>query len=456
MIKSPLFTEIRNYLFNVKENEQIILYVPFIKIKILAKLVENISNQITIITTWNTNDLITGSSDLELYQWCQENKNFLYVHDKIHLKVYSVNLDSAIITSANISHKGLEDDGNYEIGVFVEKLTNQDRMYLEKIKKGSYFVDDDIYKQYLENYEKCKKNTPEKIKFKQPTIIPKKDYFLKSSLPMTRDVDNLIDGYLKINNGLEPSNNSEIVACIYHDLANYNIDIGLSEEEFIEKLKTKFFSHPFTKKIDEFINPEAYFGRIKEWVQENCTDVPLPKRWELTENVQALYDWFEKLGDGKYIVDVPGQHSQRIRKIPTASISKYHNKEKLDETILKIIGSTGYTIYEIEKKYANIEHKTTNLDVPSNSSELENKSKSIWHYKIEINKKIEEIESLNKTLDDNEKEKIYKNIAYVIGRLEKEEYLSFWVHKNKQYSPGIWRLTEKGKQKLQKLNSNFR
>ena len=122
MIKSPLFMEIRNYLFNVKEKEQIILYVPFIKIKILAKLVENISNQIIIITTWNTNDLITGSSDLELYRWCKENGNFLYVHNKIHLKIYSVNLDSAIITSANISHKGLEDDGNYEIGVFVEKL----------------------------------------------------------------------------------------------------------------------------------------------------------------------------------------------------------------------------------------------------------------------------------------------------------------------------------------------
>ena len=43
--------------------------------------------------------------------------------------------------------------------------------------------------------------------------------------------------------------------------------------------------------------------------------MPLPRRWELTENVQTLYDWFEKLGDGKYVVDIPGAHSQRIRKI---------------------------------------------------------------------------------------------------------------------------------------------
>ena len=455
MIKSPSFTEIRNYLSNAKENEQIILYVPFIEIKTLMKLVENISNQITIITTWNTNDLITGSSDLELYQWCKENGNFLYIHDKIHLKVYSTNLDSAIITSANISHKCLEDDENYEIGVFVEKLSNQDRMYLEKIKKEARFVDDDVYKQYLENYEKYKKDVSEKIKFEQPKIIAKKDYFLKSALPMTRDVNDLIDGYIKISNGLVPSDNRETVACIYHDLVNYNIDIGLSEEEFIAKLKMKFFSHPFTKKIDEFIDPEAYFGRIKEWVQENCTDVPLPKRWELTENIQALYDWFVKLGDGEYIVDIPGRHSQRIRKVLTESMSKYSSKERLDVTILKIIESSGYTIYEIEKKYASIKHKTTNLDMPSDSSELKNKSKPIWHYKIEINRKIEEIQSSNKTLDDDEKKKIHKNIARVIGRLEKGGYLSFWIHKNKRYSPGIWRLAEKGKQKIQESNSDL-
>ena len=176
-------------------------------------------------------------------------------------------------------------------------------------------ITDNIYDELKEWYEN---QSPQKInetKLEDIVQISKKDYFLTSALPMTRNVDELIEGYLKINSGSEPSKNPETTACVYHDLANYSIESGLSKEEFLKKLKIHFFSHPFILKMDEFINPEAYFGRIKEWVHSNCTDVPLPRRWELTENVQTLYDWFEKLGDGKYVVDIPGAHSQRITKL---------------------------------------------------------------------------------------------------------------------------------------------
>ena len=101
---------------------------------------------------------------------------------------------------------------------------------------------------------------------------------------------------------------------IWNNLNRFNFATR-DEDQFLKKLKIQFFAHPFIQKIDEFINPEAYFGSIKEWVQNNCTDVPVPSRRELTGNVQVLYDWFEKLGDGKYVIDVPGSHSQRITKV---------------------------------------------------------------------------------------------------------------------------------------------
>lgn len=314
-IQSPLFNKINRYLVQVKNTEQIFLYAPYIKTKILLKLIERIENQITVITTWHMNDLISGSSELELYQFCKENNVALFIHNKIHLKVYSVNLESAIVTSANISHNGLMEGGNYEAGVLVDKLEISDRMYLEKIKRESTFVDDDIYQIYLEKYEKCAKQVSEQIDFEDPKIIPQKDNFLISELPMTKDVNTLVLGYEKISSGLEPSEEPEITACVFHDLANYNIKSELSKEEFLERLKIQFFAHPFIQRIDEFINPEAYFGSIKEWIQNNCTDVPVPSRRELTGNVQVLYEWFEELGNGKYVIDIPGTHSQRISKI---------------------------------------------------------------------------------------------------------------------------------------------
>lgn len=315
IIKSPLFEKIKTYFSNTNQGNHIFLYVPYIKTKILEKLLENIDNEISIITTWHTNDLLTGSSELKLYSFCKENNISLYINNKIHLKVYSIDLESAIIGSGNISQRGLMKNGNFEAATFLESLNGEDRLYLEKIRNDAIFVDDDVYQQYLEHYEKCKKDAPEQIEFEELKIKSMDEYFLKSALPMTRNLDDLIQGYININSNLEPSNNSETAACIYHDLTNYSIESGLSKKEFLEKLKVQFFSHPFILKIDEFIDPEAYFGRIKEWIHDNCTDVPLPRRWELTENVQTLYDWFEKLGDGKYVVDIPGAHSQRITKL---------------------------------------------------------------------------------------------------------------------------------------------
>lgn len=315
IIKSPLFDEIREYLTQSNNDAQILLYVPYIQTKILSKLVGNIFNKIIIITTWEPNDLLSGSSELELYTFCKENKITLYINNKIHLKVYSVDLESAIITSGNISNNGLMPGGNYECAVFVDKLSSADRLYFEKIRIDARLVNDEFYDLVSEWYQKQNKEKREEVKLDDIVPMTVKSDFLISALPMTKDVDNLVKGYEKINSGLEPSDDSETKACIYHDLANYNIEPGLTREEFLRKLKIQFFSHPFIQKIDKFIDPEAYFGRIKEWVQNNCVDVPIPSRRELTGNVQVLYEWFEKLGDGKYVIDVPGAYSERIRKI---------------------------------------------------------------------------------------------------------------------------------------------
>jgi len=234
-LQSPLFEQIREYLIKSKKDVQIFLYVPYIKTKILAKLVENLDNKITIITTWEPNDLLTGSSELELYPFCKEKKITLYINNKIHLKVYSVGLEGAIVASGNISHGGLMPGGNFECGAFIEKLSSSDRLYFEKIRNSANLVDDEFYQLLFEWYDKQSKEIPKKIKLEEIVSITIKENFLISALPMTRDVNDLVEGYEKINSGLEPSDDSEITSCIYHDLANYGIDPGLTKDEFLKK-----------------------------------------------------------------------------------------------------------------------------------------------------------------------------------------------------------------------------
>ena len=288
------------------------LFVPYIKTNVLSKLLDGIKGKIIIITTWNPRDIQFGSSELQLYPYCQEHGISLYVSKNLHLKVYSINLESTILATGNISNRGLNPNGNYEAGILIEHLTNDDRLYFEKIRNEARLVTDKMYEELKEWVDANKPEITEEIELED--IISDEDNFLISALPMTRSVDDLVTGYERISQGKDASDDCEVSACIFHDLTNYEIQSNLSESELLEELSAKFFAHPFIEKIDELISPEAYFGRIKEWVQDNCTDVPVPSRRELTGNVQVLLEWFEKLGNDKYKIDIPGARSQRIYK----------------------------------------------------------------------------------------------------------------------------------------------
>jgi len=318
LIVSPLFGPIQNYLLNnAKQHDRVFLIVPYIQKNALEKLLQGVISKIILVTTWRLEDLLSGSSDLDIYPFCHENGITLYINNRIHLKVYSVNLCNLILATANISEAGLGLNTNrqLECATMIEKINSQERLFLEGIIRSSIHVDYETYQKLLEWYKEQEKVIPIKESFEK--IIPKADRnnFLVSSLPMTRDVATLEEGYQRINEGVEPSNDKEISDCVYHDLANYQISTKLDMEEFRQLLSDSFFSHPFIQKIEELISPETYFGRIKEWVQKNCTDVPVPSRRELTGNVQVLMNWFETLGPGKYVVDIPGSYSQRIRKV---------------------------------------------------------------------------------------------------------------------------------------------
>lgn len=218
------------------------------------------------------------------------------------------------MATGNVSHRGLLPGGNYEAATKLD-LTIDDQIFFRKILKKSRLVDDTMYEELASWSEVNHTNLPDLPTLNDVIPSQRKDDFLVSALPMTRSVDELVAGYRSISAGRQPSDDSEASACIIHDLVNYDIGSGLNDGEFVRTLTAAFFAHPFIQRIDEFIAPEAYFGRMKEWVQNNCTDVPVPSRREITGNVQVLLEWFVKLGNGRYIIDIPGRRSQRILKI---------------------------------------------------------------------------------------------------------------------------------------------
>ncbi len=304
-----------NLLDKVKEfistSEELFILVPYIKLEPLKYLLDQTNSCKAIVVRWEPKDLILGASDLDVYKYCKVNNITLYCNSRIHLKAFVDKYKRCFLGSANISSQALNTPEskryNYELATTIENLSVEDRLYLNVIINESTLITDSIYNQMKNQLSELKKDFLNESDFKIKLEIPEKD-FLISSLPMTRKVSTLIRIYeTKICDDEVELN------CAMHDLALYNLSFGLSVNEFKEKLRVAFFEHPFIKafitNLDE--DGEIYFGRAKEWIHQNCTNVPVPSRRDLTGNVQVLYEWFAELGNGEYVVDQP-HHSQRI------------------------------------------------------------------------------------------------------------------------------------------------
>tara|TARA_Y100001936_G_scaffold104282_1_gene102442 strand:+ start:3594 stop:5393 length:1800 start_codon:yes stop_codon:yes gene_type:complete len=368
LIQPPLLDEIKKYLNQIKNNEKVYLFVPYIKTKSLEKLIDGINNEIVIVTNWKENNFLTGSAELSLYPFCNERGIKLYNNEKIHLKVYSINLDSMILATGNISQRGLMPNGNLELGTLIEKISHKDRQFFEQIIQDSSIIDEELYRS-REKYLEENRHLKELI---EPITIEKdpKDEFLISALPMTRNIAILKNSYDKLNRNMPASNDQEINGCVDADLENYGIPLQLSPDEFEKLLKKKFFEHPFIQRIDKFLTPCGQFGEIKQWIQDNCTDVPIPSRRELTGNVQVLLEWFVKLGDGTYEMDVPGAHSQRLcKKISNELEYQNHSDDEIRNAVLLGLSMPGRTVTEIENEigrtFSGVNEQKSNRDLSS-------------------------------------------------------------------------------------------
>lgn len=302
----------------INNSQAIFIFSPYIKLATLRHLIDGNEKVKAVFVRWEARDLILDSSDLEIYPYLKSKGIALYRNSRLHLKAYLGDYKNCFITSANISSRALNwpihPTYNYEIGTVIKNLEMEDRLYFSIIENDSILVTDNIYKQFNEQLPVKKMEFPDEKEFSLVLEAPDKD-FLISALPMTYSIETLYRIY----------EDKEFIAeielnCALHDLAAYKIPLGLPSDEFRRKLSEAFFSHSFIKSFLANLDAtgEIYFGSAKDWIHKNCSDVPTPRKWEITENIQILYRWIVKLGNGKYLVDRPN-YSERLRLINTSA-----------------------------------------------------------------------------------------------------------------------------------------
>lgn len=297
----------------ISKSTDLFIFTPYVKLNALKVILDKYTCCKVLVVRWKLSDLLSGSSDLEVYDYCKSRGISLFFNQRLHLKAYVDNFQRCLFGSANISSRALDIPSsqiyNYELATIVDVLDKEDNLYFQTIIADSTLVTQSVYEQIKEQL-----NVYEDIVLPDQTLIidNKSKNFLTSSLPMTASPSLLMKAYITGQyQNLEEKN------CVLHDLALYNLPLDLPLNDLSNRLIDAFFMHPFIKAFLQMMeqnNGQVFFGEAKAWIQANCTNVPIPRRWELTTIIQILYKWIVELGSGVFIVDRPN-YSERLYQI---------------------------------------------------------------------------------------------------------------------------------------------
>jgi hypothetical protein len=292
LVWSPIFSSLTSALDD--GDSLALLIAPFVKLDALQALLDRrkVSDNLRVIIRLKPEDLVSGISDLAIYPFLREQGIPLFYNHSIHLKLFVFESNRCLVTSGNITNRGLGlgANGNVEAGAFVN-LDSDDWKQIYGLLSASRELNDLLYERLC----KYVAETPAPVgmpKFEWPAESPGR--FTISSLPAAETVEALSSAYF--SRSLD-SYSKEDVLRIAHDLAVFSIPSGLSKEMFHQQLRESFCNSPFVTAFVDYLKTHGSlrFGRVNEWIHQMCEDVPLPYRWELKENTRIFYNWLASL-----------------------------------------------------------------------------------------------------------------------------------------------------------------
>jgi hypothetical protein len=267
------------------------LAVSFVKLDALKQLLwaSGERKDLSVIVRWRIEDILSGVSDLEVYQFLKEKGIPLYFNEKIHLKLYVFESNQAFNTSANLTLKGLgySPSSNIEVGNLVE-LMPADWAPLYTLIEESTRVDDAIFDTMTSTIANARVRIDKSVPVAWPSF-PKKQFSI-TAFPASENPDHLLRYYLPLSDETIASQEKQRAI---HDLVLLHVVNGLSRDEALNQALSEFRNIPFVLAFVRELQEQRSmrFGAVSNWVHSKCEDVPLPYRWEIKDSVRRLYNW---------------------------------------------------------------------------------------------------------------------------------------------------------------------
>lgn len=339
-----------------------LILTPYCKAPALKDLISRqaTADKFDLVVRFTAREISQGATDLEVYDLLSKHGYKLYAHPSIHLKLYVYGPETAFLTSANLTKRGLGDGKcrNVETGTLVS-LSSVDWVQINGILDESRLVTPDLVEQ-LKKYQ----GNPDKLEELLDDFYSEKGLSMLD-LPSLNKPEDFIQAFMG-NLTLTGDDLQRYLS----DYATYRADQFDADEDPTEKLGAAFLSKPFIKAFGSHLqkNQSMRFGAVTQWFHNNISERPLPYRSEIKEMVSSIYNWVTFFKE-EASWSVPGEHSQVIQWTEGEAASRVQNPPwSHEELILAIevfmqIEETGEEISQTNPRIIALSQKLNELDI---------------------------------------------------------------------------------------------
>lgn len=301
---------------------EVLLVAPFAKAEIIERLFATIDLSVSIrcITRWRPDEILSGVSDLEVWDILKRRAHSsLWLRHDLHAKYYRID-NSCLVGSANLTAAGLgwAAASNLELLIPVEERTDQLAEFEGNLISGSVPVNDAIY----DAMKKCVETliasgfTIENIITKELVAEETSPYNrpnIESWIPTLRHPEQLYNIYADKTEHLTKVG----IECGRQDLSVFELPKALNKEAFKTAIGALLLQMPVINKVDNFLEKPQRFGAVADLLRT----LPCAMIHEFDAKIawQTLMRWLICFLSGRYRYGVP-KWSEIFERISAVSV----------------------------------------------------------------------------------------------------------------------------------------
>lgn len=242
--------------FLKEARNSVLIAAPFIRSAALSRLLESIPESVDtrIITRWRPADVLSGASDLGVYDIAEARSIPLLLRNDLHAKLFITD-DQCIVGSANVTETALgwRQPPNLELLVRVDPFSSGIETFVEKLIAGSVRATRTHQHHLTKLVEQLSSSSF--MRSKQLTRgEPKSSALPPNWVPRTMNPEELYDVY---SLGHEADVSRTTLSRMLDEVAQFGVVPNLSEPDFIAWIASSIIQTPLVQGVLDRIDREG-------------------------------------------------------------------------------------------------------------------------------------------------------------------------------------------------------